>query len=292
MKKQSTKEKREERENSVFYQEQAPIDTSQVSARILNALEHLGSQRFALPPFSEHFDRWIKDVRAILVEMETELPEVADEPYRGNSERILSDLQLALHKRIDFEKENSEEVSKLHQELSSCELELSKLEREYKTRAHEARRGHERSLETIKGEIDSLDKQRLKLLRKRPSIVDRLLHRPRTKLEESMRVLQTKRTDIGSKQRTLKQNLDELRAEYETRRKQLVERQEALKAELAEFKTNTPNDALDVRNQACQELGRAVVEAIGRLSNPKNGFKGREYSIRPYSARSNGHRMG
>jgi hypothetical protein len=272
-KKQSTRERKEERENSVYYQEQAPIDPSQVSARILNALEHLGSQRFALPPFSEHFERWIKDVRAILVEMETDLPGMADQPYMGNSERILSDLQLALHRRIDAEKENSEEVSKLHQELTSCELELSKLEHDYKARSHEAKRGHERSLEKIKGEIDSLDKQRLNLLRKRPSIVDRLFHRPRTKLEESMRVLQTKRTDIGSKQRTLKEDLDKLRADYETSRKQLIERQGALKVKLTEFKTNTPNDALDVRNQACKELGRTVVEAMGRLPAPEVASK-------------------
>ncbi len=274
MKKQSAKEKREERENSVFYQEKAPIDPSQVSARILNALEHLGSQRFALPPFSEHFERWNKDVRAILEEMETELPEAADQLYRENLARILSDLQLALNKRIDAEKENSEEVSKLHRELNSCELQLSNLEHEYNIRAHEARKGHERSLEKIKGEINSLDKERLKLIRKRPSIVDRLLHRPRSNLEESMRVLQTKKTDIGSKQRTLKQNLDKLRADYEASRKQLIERQEALKAQVAEFKTNTPNDALDLRNQACQELGKAVVEAIRRLpkvvSNAEN----------------------
>ena len=267
MKKQSTKEKREERENSVFYQERAQIDPSTVSVRVLNALDHLGTQRFALPPFSEHLERWIKDVRALLAEMETELPEAANQPYRENSERILSEAQQALRKRIDAEKENSEELSKLHQELTSCELELSNLQHEYKTRTHEARRGHERSLEKIQDEIDSLDKQRLKLLRKRPSIVDRILHRPRNKLEESMRALETKKTDMGGKQRTLKQNLDKLRAEYETSRKQMIERQESLKARFAEYKTNIPDDALDIRNQTCRELGRAVAEAIGRLSN-------------------------
>lgn len=266
MKKQSTKEKRENRENSVFYQERAPIDPSIVSARAVNALKNLGTQRFALPPFSEHFERWTKDILAILEEMETELPQAADQPYRENSERILFEAQQALHKRLDAEKDNSEGLSKLHQELSLCELELSSLERDYKTRAYGARRGHERSLEKIQSEIDSLDKQRLRLLRKRPSILDRILHKPRSKLQESTRALETKRTDVGSKQRTLKEYLDNLRAEYETNRKRAIDRQGLLKSKLAEFKTNTPDDALDIRNQICQELGRTVVEAIGRLS--------------------------
>jgi hypothetical protein len=93
-----------------------------------------------------------------------------------------------------------------------------------------------------------------------------ILHKPRSKLQESTRALETKRTDVGSKQRKLKEYLDNLRAEYETNRKRAIDRQGLLKAKLDEFKTNTPDDALDIRNQICQELSRAVVEAIGRLS--------------------------
>ncbi len=267
-KKRSTKEKREALENSVFYQERTPVDPSAVSARVLNALRHLGTQRFALPPFSEHFDRWIKDVRTVLAELETELPEAADQPYREDSKRILSETQQGLRKLIDAEKENSDELSKFHRDLTSCELELSNLEHEYKTRTHEARKDHERSLEKIQGEIESLDKQRLKLLRKRPSVLDRILHRPRTKLEGSMRALETRRTDVGSKQRTLEEKLDTLRAEYDIRKKKVTERQESLNAKLAEYKTHTSNDALELRNQTCQELGRTVSEAIGRMSEP------------------------
>ncbi len=265
-KKKSSKENREERETSDFFRERAPVDPSQVSSRILNALGHLGSQRFALPPFSEHFERWTKDVRATLSEFETELPEVADQPYREVVDRVLSTLQEALGKGIVAEKENSGAMSKIQQELASCELELSNLERDYRLRTHEARRGYEQSARKLKGEIESLDKRRLRLLRKGPSIVERILHRSGTKLDESTSALQSKRVGLGSKETALKRDLDSLRQDYAIKRKQLADRQESLKAKLAEFKENKLSDALEARELACEELRRAVTEAMDRLS--------------------------
>jgi hypothetical protein len=263
--KKHSKEKREEHENSLFYQE-APIDPSQVSSRILNALEHLGTQRFALPPFSEHFERWIKDVEAVLTEFETELPNIADQPYRITVQNVLPSLREALRKQIDAEKGSSGEASKLLQDSTACELELSKLEHEYGIQTNEARKRHERALGKLRGEIDLLDKRRLKLLRKRPSIVERVLHRSGTKLEENTSALQSKRTDFGHKGTLLQHELDELRANYEVKRGHLRERQQLLRAKLAEFKRNTSNDALEVRNAACQELCRTVAQAVDRSS--------------------------
>jgi molecular chaperone GrpE (heat shock protein) len=118
----------------------------------------------------------------------------------------------------------------------------------------------------LRGEIDLLDKRRLRLLRKRPSIVERVLHRSGTKLEESTSALQSKRTDFDDKGTLFQHELDELRANYEAKRGHLRERQQSLKAKLAEFNRNTSNDALEVRNAACQELCRAVAQAVDRSS--------------------------
>ena len=152
------------------------------------------------------------------------------------------------------------------QAFTACELELSKLEHEYGIQTYEARKRHERALGKLRGEIDLLDKRRLKLLRKRPSIVERVLHRSSMKLEQSTSALQSKRTDFGHKGTLLQHELDELRANYEVKRGHLRERQQLLRAKLAEFNRNTSNDALEVRNAACQELSRTVAQAVDRSS--------------------------
>lgn len=254
-------------EAAFAYREKVTVDPLQVSSRIMNALEHLGTQRFVLPPFSEHFDRWVKDVEGVLVEFETELPDMADEAYRATVQNILLTLREALRKQVDAERDSSGATSKLLQELNACEVELSKLEHEYGTVTYEARKKHEKALGKLQKEIDLLDKRRLKLLRKRPSIVERLLGRSGSKLEASTSALQSKRTDFSSKGTLLQHDLDELRANHEVKRGTLREREESLKSKLAELKGNSSNDALEVRNAACQDLRRAVAQAVDRSSN-------------------------
>lgn len=265
-KKQSSKEKRGERQTSTFYEEPTPIDPSQVSSKTANALEHLGNQRFALPPFSEHFQRWMMDVRSVLTEFESELPDAADQSYYASVEKILSSTQNGLDKHVDAEKGISEETSKLQQELTACEIEISKLQREYKAGAHDVRRGYERSAEKLRGDIDSLDKKRSKLLRKGPNLLEKILRRPEKGLEASASALQVKRIALGNKKETLQRDLEDLRTTHISNSKQMTERSEALRAKLAEFKRNTLDDALEVRKQASQELCQVMAEAVKRLS--------------------------
>lgn len=264
-KKQSSRDKGEEPEASVFYQERAPAVPSEVSTRVLNAIVHLGTQRFALPPFAEHFERWIRDVRAILAEFEDDLPGVADQPYRETVAKVLSNVQEGFRKLKDGEKSFSEEILKLQQELTSCEREISDLERARRIRINEAKKGHERSLSKIKGEIDALDQQRLTLLRKRPSIVERLLGQSGAKLEESKSARESKLVVLDGKEKTLENELRKLKRDFEMEKKQLVARRESLMTKLTETRGNLPDDALAMRREACEELSRVVNEAVNRL---------------------------
>jgi hypothetical protein len=87
--------------------------------------------------------------------------------------------------------------------------------------------------------------------------------------------LQSKRTEYDKRGTLLRHELDELRANFEVKSKDLKERQELLKGKLAEFRNVTSNDALELRNAACQELRLAVTQAFDRskvqaTANPKN----------------------
>lgn len=265
-KKQSAREKTETNQSAAFYTEQVPIVPSEVVFRTLNALGHLGTQRFALPPFSEHLERWVKDVEATLLEFERDLPSTVDQNYQDAVAKVMSDVQEAIQRMDSAEKSYSEAMTKLQQELTSCEHERDNLEREYRARTHDARRGHEESLKKLKSDIDSLDKQRLRLLRKKPSIFERILGKSSTQLEENTSARESRRAKIGGKEKSLKEELKSLRRDYETKSKQLDERQQALRAKFTEHGQTMPNDALDLRNEACGALSRAVNEAITHQS--------------------------
>lgn len=261
-KKQSAREKTETNQSAAFYTERVPIVPSEVVSRTLNALGHLGTQRFALPPFSEHLERWMKDVKATLIEFERDLPSSVDQNYRDAVAKVMSDLQEAIQRLDSAEKSYSEAMTKLQQELTLCEHERDNVEREYRARTHEARRGHDESLKKLKNDIDSLDKQRLRLLRKKPSIFERILGKSSTQLEENTSARESRRVKIGGKEKSLQNELENLRRDYETKSKQLDGRQQVLRAKLTEHGQTMPNDALDLRNEACGALSRAVNEAI------------------------------
>jgi len=274
-KKPALKEKRTSQENAFPYQEVIPVDQHEVSSRITNALEHLGSQRFALPPFYEHFQRWMKDVESVLTSFKDSIPEAADKQYEDTVAALMSNIRTELTKRIEGEMALSNQITELQKQLSVHEVEISDLEKEQRNRTHEARRGYEKSIDKIRGEIDALDAQRLKLLRKKPTLLDRILGRSKLKIEGSSHSLQSKRSDLHGKEEKLKLQLDGLRSNYQEKRKEVSMREEELRQQLLELKNSTLDDGLEIRKNVCEQIRLAVETSLDRLriqqtqENPK-----------------------
>jgi uncharacterized phage infection (PIP) family protein YhgE len=265
-KKHALKEKKTGQENAFPYQEVVPVNQHEVSSRITNALEHLGNQRFALPPFYEHFQRWIKDVESVLADFKDSIPEAADEQYDTTVSTLVSNIRNELTKRIDGEMTLSNQITELQKQLSKYDIEISDLEKEQRNRTNEAKRGYERSIDKIRGEIDALDAQRLKLLRKKPTVLDRILGRSKVKIEGSSHSLQSKRSAIHGKQEKLKEQLDGLRSNYQEKRRQVSIREEELRQQLTKLKDNRLDDGLEVRKSICEQIRRAVEASLDRLA--------------------------
>jgi len=265
-KKPAFKEKRTSQEDTFPYQEVVPVNQHEVSSRITNALEHLGNQRFPLPPFYEHFQRWMKDVDSVLADFRDSLPEAVDKQYEDTVAALTSNMRNELTKRIEGEMALSNQITELQKQLSTYEVEISDLEKEQRNRTHEAKRGYERSIDKIRGEIDTLDAQRLKLLRKKPTLLDRILGRTRTNIEGSSQSIQSKRSALQGKEEKLKLQLEGLRSNYQEKRKQVSMREEELRQKLAELKTSTLDDGFEIRKSACEQIRLAVEASLNRLT--------------------------
>jgi hypothetical protein len=269
-KKKSARDRREQREASTFYEEAPPIDPSQIRSNTLNALEHLGNQRFPLPPYSEHLQRWMKDVSTLMSDFESQLPDAADQQYRENIAKVMSDLQLALNERTKTETDVSSKLADGQRRLAAYQSELSKLDQDYKTRTHEMRKRHEKSSERLRREIQRLDEERLRILHTKPTLIQRLLRRPDVDLEKKADSLRSKKNALGDRKDGLKQDLEKLRAEYESKRKEISEQLSVLRADLNESGDSKLDDGLELRNVACQNLRREVEIAVDRLLEQKD----------------------
>lgn len=264
-KKPASKDKKETEETKFAYQEPVSVNPQEVSARVMNALDHLGSQRFGMTPFSEHFRRWMVDIESVLNDFRSSLPNVADESFDTSIAEFVSNVRNELNSRINSEEGLSAKISELLGQLADNERKLAELESEQRSKVHEAKRTTEKSVKKLRGEIDALDAQRLNLLRQRPKFLERFFGGTKTKVESSSRSLHSKRNDLLNREKGLKERLDVLKSDYDEKRKPLTAHQTELREKLTELRSTTMDDALEVRRVACERIRQAISAALSQL---------------------------
>jgi len=265
-KKPASKSTKGGEENEFFYEEPVPVNPQEVSSRVMNALGHLGSQRFGMPPFAEHFQRWILDVESVLNDFRTSLPKATSDDFAKSSSQLLSNIRSELDARIATEKTLSARITESQRQLSANEREIADLEAKQRTKMHEARRASEKSIEKLRDEIGALDDERLKLLRHKPTILERVFGSVKGRIEGNSRTLQSRRTDLEGREEDLTKRLNSLRSSYDEKRKPLALRREELSGELEKLRATTLDDALEIRMASCEKLRETVAGAVAQLA--------------------------
>lgn len=255
-----------ERPPALTYTNEDTTDLNSVQNNILNAVDHLGNQRFALPPFAEHFQRWTTDLKSLLDEFKSQFPDVADTHLQGEIEELLTRLQNALSKHSEAEVKKSDKLSTLQRDLAQREIELSKLERNYRSNLHGHRRQHNDANRKIRGEIETLDKKRIQILRRKPNIIQRLMRKSNTGLENATTALESKKTQLRDDEQSFEVILQRSRNEYEQNRQTLISQIDLLKHEIKNS-SETMDDALQIRNQTCQQIRSAIDRAMLRAKS-------------------------
>jgi hypothetical protein len=212
----------------------------------------------------------MKDITNLLSDFETQLPEEIDRQYREGVEKTMSTLQTALKQRTEMENDASGKHAEAQRRLATSESELLKLDHDYKTSTNELRKSYEQSFTKIKRDIDTIDRERLRILHAKPSLLQKLLRRSDGNLEEKSNTLRSRKETLDHRKEALKQDLEKNRLEFEDHRKRLAEQVNSTRAELDESKDIKLDDALDIRKTACEELRRAVTEVVDKQLQIEN----------------------
>ena len=269
-KKPASKDKGRGEAYEFSYKEDIPINLPEVSARTINALEHLGNQRFGMPPYAEHLQRWIIDVESVLNDFQASLSPLTNQNFGNSSGELLSLIRTQLNSRISAEERLSAKITELRGKLADNERQITELESEQRVKMNEFKRKSDKSIEKLRSEIDALDAQRLKLLRQKPTLIERILGKAKERVENSSRSIQSKRDDLESREDSLKHRMNSLRVGYETKRKPLAAKQAELRKELADLQANILDDALEFRKTASDQLREAVAGAVEQDAPQQN----------------------
>jgi vacuolar-type H+-ATPase subunit I/STV1 len=262
--KKSSKRVRES-ENVGTYVEVKEVNPLEVTSGVLNAIDHLGNQRFALPPFAEHFERWLKDLQSLLNEFETQIPQAVDTNLHNEFIQSMNNIRNVLAKRTELENIQSIEATKLLEQLARCEAELARLEHAYKIRTQEIRRQHEKSDQKLRAEIDRLDRKRMQILRENASIFRRIFHKSDTAIRGTNIALESKKADLKDSASGREKALQKRRDEYGVNQRRLLTEIEILRQKIRESRNSDRDDTLESRTEACKRISAAISSAMQRI---------------------------
>jgi len=233
--------------------------------RTLNNLRRLGSQRFALAPFHEHFDRWLLNLRIVLSEFDSNPSVKVDDQFVKESSQALSDIDLALKEKRLKEASFEESVQRVNQKLLGSRNLLAQAEREYASKTREIADRRERAVKPVASKLGTLKEELNRMVRMRSSFLRNVLKVGAQKeTEATQRLVSTKR-ELATIAHSFTAEQERLQDEYTIRRQQLLEQIADHQREKESLEASSQiNDAVEERQAACDVLINALNTLLQR----------------------------
>jgi len=231
----------------------------------LNSLRRLGSQRFALAPFHEHFDRWLLNLRMVLSEFESNPSVKADDRFEEKRGQVLSDIDLALKEKRLKEASLQESIRRINQKLLNSRNLLAQTEREYASKAREIADRKEHAVRPVASKLSGLREELNRTVRMRTSFLRSVLKAgAREEAEATQRLDSTKR-ELATIEHSFAAEWEPLQDEYKRRKQKLLEEIANYEREVGNLGANSQvNDAVEERQAACDALINAVKALLQR----------------------------
>ncbi len=238
------------------------MNSTQVLEKTIDALRNLGNQKFALPPFDEHFKRWFQTLQTILSDLSAHPTAALDDQFLEEGNKILSDLESTIRERRMKEASSRETaVARLDSENRLLQIEREHEKNEKLLEAHE-----KEAIDPLTKSIQSLKEQGESLARIKTGFFRGISKEEKSRRESEVRL----RLDaIENELKVLTQSFEDRRAALEKKHEQ--ERAEILtylnpqrrEAESHEVSSDVDTTA-DTRRTACDTLITAIQALVER----------------------------
>jgi hypothetical protein len=242
---------------SPLEQRQTP-SLEEIVNRTLNALNHLGNQRYVLSPFSEQLNLWLSSLKNVLSEFESNAGVAVDDQFAKDRSQIVSNIELELANRRHKEEQSGENVKN----LATRKALLEQINVEYGAITKTTQKRQEAETKTLSAHIEGIKRELEHIAQMKTGILRRISKSTKAQREaEARQRLAVAQDELAASVQRFNDEQETVRAEYETR-KQAVSKQiqefekEALSQEV--------DDSLEARHAACESLVNAVNSFLQR----------------------------
>jgi len=243
----------------VYAPEEGHVQTSEeVLAGILNRLRSLGTQRFALSPFSEYFGPWLGTVRDAMFEFES-IPSIGvDDQFLKERSQILSNVELELEER----RREEASLDKISKSLSGNRVLLERVEEKHNARTKETEKHEANEIKRLSTSIEGVKEELDRIAQIKTGIFRRVSEKAKAQKEAEA----TQRLDSAQKELELavqhfSAEKERLRKEYEEEKRPLTEQIRDLQKEVEKLEID---GSVEARRAACESLVDAMNAFVER----------------------------
>jgi len=257
------RERKKERKRSLPHRQlpqQKPLTSEQeVTEATLKRLHTLGNQKFASTPFSDHYDRWLTNVEAVLAEFEAHPNITPDDQYIEERTDTLANIKIQLEERRQKEATIDQKIKTLTYHKSN----LQQINTQYATLAGAIKTKQNHEIKRINRQIENLKREQEKVIRMKTGFFHGISKKSREQKELDIA------QQIADKQRALELALLEFNAQkkklqddFERKREPVLKEIKACQREVSELETD---GSLEMRWFACE----ALIDSINTLLQRK-----------------------
>ncbi|MCL4430290.1 MAG: hypothetical protein M1167_06015 [Chloroflexi bacterium] len=234
----------------------------EISEATLKRLHTLGIQKFGSSPFSEHFDRWLVNVEAVLGEFESHPNIGVDDQFVRERSQTLSIIKLQLENRRRKEASLNHEISN----LSEVRNQLKQINTEYAAKTGAIKGRKNREIKRLYKIIDHLKTEQDTVIRMKTGFFHGISKKERERREiEIIQQLIDKQNELELLMLDFTAVQKEVREEYERKREPVLKQIKYFQKIIQELETD---GSLEERWFACEALIDAVNTFLQRKSDP------------------------
>jgi hypothetical protein len=260
----STREKKAKakkpRQGAKYLREETPqASPKEVAERTLGGVARLGSQIFALSPFSQYYDDWLVNLRQVVSEFESNTAIKVDETFQKARAQIFLDVEVALAEKKIAESNLSTEAKA----LADNNHKIADADKEYAEQTRELSNKRNSDIQRLTNKVRMLEddlaaQQQVKLgffKFKEKRLAAEKLAKTQSDLTAAKNELEVITQSFNAEQ-------DKLHDNYEKHKQELFEISDRLHKELEKLETDTSAEA---RQTACNALTEAINALLQRV---------------------------
>jgi len=250
-------QKRETARGRIY--EQEVLNSSRIIDKAVEGMRSLGNQRFVLPPFSEHFERWFLSLETILSDFRSSPAVTVDDQFLEESNRVLSDTRSILKDTRKREDSNREIMVA---QLDARSL-LLRAERDFTTELQKLENEEVDKTGPLSNELKSLNEKLKSIIRMKAGFLRGISKEEKTRREAQIKQrLEIAETELKELTISFKVRQEALRIEYEKRRKELLAQIEKQRQAESPETSVEVDPTVNTRRSTCN----ALIEAIRKLA--------------------------